>query len=40
MFNLSTREDKNDRINNVMLFRVFPISEELRKEWKLQEYIF
>ncbi len=40
VFNLSTREDKNDRKNNVMLFRVFPISEELRKEWKLQEYIF
>ena len=38
VFHLSTKEDKNDSKNNIMLFRVFPITEELKKEWKLAEY--
>ena len=38
VFALSTQEDVTNSKNNVMLFRVFPISEELKKEWKLQEY--
>ena len=39
VFNLSTKEDRNDSKNNVMLFRVFPVTDELKEEWKLTEYL-
>ena len=38
VFHLSTKEDPSDSKNNIMLFRVFPISQALREEWKLEEY--
>lgn len=38
IFSLSTKEDKNDRKNSVMLFRVFPVSDKLKNEWKTAEY--
>ncbi len=38
VFSLSTKEDKNDSKNNVLLFRVFPIEDELKEEWNLSEY--
>lgn len=38
IFSLSTQEDKSDPKSNVMLFRVFPISETLKEEWNPQEY--
>lgn len=38
VFSLSTKEDKNDSKNNVLLFRVFPIKDELKEEWNLSEY--
>ena len=38
VFALSTQEDITNSKNNVMLFRVFPITEQLKKDWKLQEY--
>lgn len=38
VFNMSTKEDENDSKNNIMLFRVFPITDSLKDEWKLKEY--
>lgn len=38
VFNLNTKEDSSDSKNNIMLFRVFPITDELKEEWKLEEY--
>ncbi len=38
MFTLSTRQNKEDSKNNILLFRVFPISDELKNEWKPVEY--
>ena len=38
VFHLSTKQDKSDTANNTMLFRVFPITNELKEEWKLDEY--
>lgn len=38
VFSLSTQEDKSNSKNSIMLFRVFPVSSELKKEWKLTEY--
>lgn len=38
VFNMSTKEDKNDSKKNIMLFRVFPVTDDLKKEWKLTEY--
>lgn len=38
VFHLSTKQDKADSANNTMLFRVFPITNELKEEWKLVEY--
>ena len=38
VFNLSTKENSSDSKKSVMLFRVFPITDELKKEWKLTEY--
>ena len=38
VFSLSTKEDKSNSKNSIMLFRVFPISDDLKSEWKLTEY--
>ena len=38
VFHLSTKEDKSDSKKNIMLFRVFPVTDELKEEWKLVEY--
>ena len=38
VFTLSTKENKSDSKNGIMLFRVFPITDELRKEWRLKDY--
>lgn len=38
VFSLSTKEDKGNSKNSIMLFRVFPISDDLKSEWKLAEY--
>jgi len=38
VFHLSTKQDKSDSKNNTMLFRVFPITDELKEEWKLVAY--
>lgn len=38
VFSLSTKENKSDSKNGIMLFRIFPITEDLRKEWKLTDY--
>lgn len=38
VFSLSTQDKKSDSKNSVMLFRVFPVTTELKKEWKLPEY--
>lgn len=38
VFTLSTQENKKDSKNGIMLFRVFPITKELKKDWKLTEY--
>ena len=38
VFTLSTKENKSDSKNGIMLFRVFPVTEDLRKEWRLTDY--
>ena len=38
MFSLSKKTDDEDNKNNMMLFRVFPVTEKLKDEWKLKEY--
>ncbi|MBQ1309499.1 MAG: hypothetical protein IIY54_07310 [Ruminococcus sp.] len=38
VFSLSKKTDDEDNKNNMMLFRVFPVTEKLRDEWKLKEY--
>ena len=38
VFSLSTKENKSDSKNGIMLFRVFPITDDLRKDWKLEDY--
>ena len=38
VYKLDTQQDKNDSKNDIMLFRVFPISDRLKAEWKLKEY--
>ena len=38
VFSLSTKENKTDSKNGIMLFRVFPVTEDLRKEWRLTDY--
>ncbi len=38
VFSLSTQEDKSNSKNSIMLFRVFPISSELKKKWEITEY--
>ncbi len=39
IFSLSTKENKQDSQNSIMLLRVFPISDELKEEWKIPEYL-
>ncbi len=38
VFARSTKEDSTDSKNSIMQFRVFPITDELKNEWKLEEY--
>lgn len=38
VYKLDTQQDKKDSKNDIMLFRVFPISDRLKAEWKLKEY--
>lgn len=38
VFCLSTSEDKGNSERSTMLFRVFPISDELKEKWKIIEY--
>lgn len=38
VFNFSTMKDKKDETKDIMLFRVFPITEALKQEWNLKEY--
>lgn len=38
IFCMSTQEDKNNSENNIMLFRIFPVTDELRDEWKIPDY--
>lgn len=38
VFSFSSKEDSTDKSNKLMLFRVFPVSDELQTEWKLPEY--
>ena len=38
VFSLSTKEDKYDSQNSLMLFRVFPVTEKLKAEWNLEKY--
>ncbi len=39
VYKLDTQEDKNDSKNSIMLFRIFPVSENLKSEWGLKEYV-
>ena len=39
VYKLDTQEDEKDSKNNIMLFRIFPISEKLKDEWNLKEYV-
>ena len=39
VYKLDTQEDQQDSKNNIMLFRIFPVTENLRAEWNLKEYI-
>ena len=38
VFALSTQNDKTNSENSVMLFRVFPITDELKTEWEILDY--
>ena len=38
VFNFSTMKDKKDATKDIMLFRVFPVTGELKQEWNLKEY--
>lgn len=38
VFSLSTQNDKSNSENSIMLFRVFPIADELKEEWNIQDY--
>lgn len=39
VYKLDTQQDKKDSKNNIMLFRIFPVSDNLKTEWKLKEYV-
>lgn len=38
VFSLTTKSDKTNSENDTMLLRVFPISDELKNEWKIRSY--
>ena len=38
VFALSTKNENGDKEKGLMLFRVFPVTEEHREEWKLINY--
>lgn len=38
VFDFSTDEENGGEDNSIVLFRVFPITDELKKEWNLTEY--
>ena len=38
VFALSTQNDKSNSENSIMLFRVFPITDKLKDEWKILDY--
>ena len=38
IFSLSMKEDKADSQKSTMLFRVFPVTDDLRKEWNIEDY--
>ena len=39
VYKLDTQQDKKDIKNNIMLFRIFPVSDDLKEDWKLKEYV-
>ncbi len=38
IFSLSTKEDTSNNENSIMLFRVFPVKEELKNDWNIVDY--
>ena len=38
IFTLDTKEDNSNVKNSIMLFRVFPVKDDLKNEWKIQDY--
>lgn len=38
IFSLDTQENKSDSSNSIMLMRVFPVSDEVRKDWEIPDY--
>lgn len=38
IFSLSTQENKSSVENNIMLFRVFPVTDELKNDWNVADY--
>lgn len=38
VFSQTTQQDKDDSRNGLILFRIFPVTDELKEEWKLPEY--
>lgn len=38
VFSLTTKHDSSDSKNDTMLLRVFPITDELKNEWKIESY--
>ena len=38
IFSLDTKEDKTNSSNSIMLMRVFPVSDEFRREWEVPDY--
>lgn len=38
VFSLTTKNDKNNSENDTMLLRVFPVTDELKNEWKILSY--
>lgn len=38
VFSLTTKNDKTNSENDTMLLRVFPITDELKNEWNIQDY--
>lgn len=38
VFSLTTKHDSSNSENDTMLLRVFPITDELKNEWKIESY--